>query len=255
MPDIFGMYLQDLKRHYLKLDTEQTRRVAIRVAAGDRQARDLLIRSNLPLVVSIVCNWGTNGALEDRIQDGNMGLIHAAELYEAGRNVKFSTYASYWIKQTIREAIQTRGGTIHLPRYVAAMVSRWIAASKKLSNATPEAIALLARINPKHRTSVLFGAHSFSFEPADSIDTMVEPESDDDKLADTYQRLLSVIDSTLDASVALILKLRYGVDSGVPMMPTEVGRHLGLSQKQVCRKERQGLALVAQTIDDLRLSG
>ena len=98
-------YLRDIRRTPL-LAAGQEREVAYRVVNGDREARDLLARANLRLVVSIARGYAGRGLpLEDLIQEGNLGLLRAVEGFDPDRNTPFGTYASYWIKHSIRRAL------------------------------------------------------------------------------------------------------------------------------------------------------
>ncbi|NUN53309.1 MAG: RNA polymerase sigma factor RpoD/SigA [Planctomycetaceae bacterium] len=117
-------YLQDINRFKL-LTPEEERALAIRVRSGDMEARDLMIRSNLRLVVSIAKVYNNRGLqLLDLIEEGNLGLLKAVQEFDPGRETRFSTYATWWIKQAIRRALVNTAKTVRIPSYLAEKIHR-----------------------------------------------------------------------------------------------------------------------------------
>jgi len=117
-------YLQDINRFRL-LTPEQEKDLAVRVQAGDMEARDLMIRSNLRLVVSIAKVYNNRGlSLLDLIEEGNLGLLKAVQEFDPGRETRFSTYATWWIKQAIRRALVNTAKTVRIPSYLAEKIHR-----------------------------------------------------------------------------------------------------------------------------------
>jgi len=117
-------YLQDINRFKL-LTPEQEKELGTRVQAGDMEARDLMIRSNLRLVVSIAKVYSNRGlSLLDLIEEGNLGLLKAVQEFDPGRETRFSTYATWWIKQAIRRALVNTAKTVRIPSYLAEKIHR-----------------------------------------------------------------------------------------------------------------------------------
>ncbi len=118
------VYLQDINRFRL-LTPEQEKELATRVRSGDMEARDLMIRSNLRLVVSIAKIYNNRGlSLLDLIEEGNLGLLKAVQEFDPGRETRFSTYATWWIKQSIRRALVNTAKTVRIPSYLAEKIHR-----------------------------------------------------------------------------------------------------------------------------------
>src|SRR5262249_19045041 len=147
----FATYLRDINETPL-LDTDEEQELAWRVEGGDAEARDHLARANLRLVVSIARGYAGKGlALEDLIAEGNMGLLRAVEGFDPSLGLRFSTYACYWIKQSIKRALINTGKTVRLPAYMVELLSKWRRASAKLQDQlgrppTPEEVAKRPRL-------------------------------------------------------------------------------------------------------------
>ena len=119
------IYLQDINDTPL-LSAEQERELAERVAAGDPYAREHMVKANLRLVVNIARGYlGKGLGLEDLIEEGNLGLMRAVEGFDGMMETRFSTYASYWIKQSIRRAVMNNGKPIRLPAYMVSLLAKW----------------------------------------------------------------------------------------------------------------------------------
>src|SRR5262245_57293715 len=128
------IYLQDINDTPL-LSAEEERQLAARVAGGDPYARDHMVKANLRLVVNIARGYlGKGLCLEDLIEEGNLGLMRAVEGFDGMMETRFSTYASYWIKQSIRRAVMNNGKPIRLPAYMVSLLSKW----KRVSNGLTE---------------------------------------------------------------------------------------------------------------------
>src|SRR6201987_1829945 len=119
------IYLHDINDTPL-LSAEEERALADRVAEGDPYAREHMVKANLRLVVNIARGYlGKGLSLEDLIEEGNLGLMRAVEGYDGGMETRFSTYASYWIKQSIRRAVMNNGKPIRLPAYMVSLLAKW----------------------------------------------------------------------------------------------------------------------------------
>ena len=119
------MYLSEINETPL-LSANDERALAYRIEDGDSEARDHMVRANLRLVVNIARGYlGKGLPLQDLIEEGNLGLLRAVEGFDASMNTRFSTYASYWIKQSIKRALINTGKTIRLPAYMVELLTKW----------------------------------------------------------------------------------------------------------------------------------
>src|SRR4051812_46240574 len=133
VPNHLQGYLRDINQVSLLSATEE-RELAEAIARGDRDARSRMIQANLRLVVKIARDFMGRGiGLEDLIGEGNLGLIRAAEEFDPRFGTRFSTYASYWIKQAIRHALINTTGTIRLPAHMYGLLTKWRRAERRLS--------------------------------------------------------------------------------------------------------------------------
>src|SRR5215831_1228894 len=148
------IYLHDINNTPL-LTALQERELAERVAQGDVYARDHMVKANLRLVVNIARGYlGKGLCLEDLIEEGNLGLMRAVEGFDGMMDTRFSTYASYWIKQSIRRAVMNTGKPIRLPAYMVSLLSKWKRASAVLSErlgrpATAEEVGKALRLSKR----------------------------------------------------------------------------------------------------------
>src|SRR5205823_11037426 len=128
------IYLQDINETPL-LSADEERELAERVAAGDPYAREHMVKANLRLVVNISRGYlGKGLVLEDLIEEGNLGLMRAVEGFDGMMETRFSTYASYWIKQSIRRAVMNQGKPIRLPAYMVTLLTKWKRATTVLTD-------------------------------------------------------------------------------------------------------------------------
>src|SRR5436305_1435599 len=127
------IYLREINDTPL-LSAQEERDLAERIATGDPYAREQMVKANLRLVVNIARGYlGKGLGLEDLIEEGNLGLLRAVEGFDGMMETRFSTYASYWIKQSIRRAVMNNGKPIRLPAYMVSLLSKWKRASIVLS--------------------------------------------------------------------------------------------------------------------------
>src|SRR5919202_5487496 len=117
------------------LTADEEKALARRIEQGDSEARDHLVRANLRLVVNIARSYTGKGlGLQDLIEEGNLGLLRAVEGFDAGMGTRFSTYASYWIKQSIKRALVNTAKTIRIPAYMVELLAKWRRATNKLTD-------------------------------------------------------------------------------------------------------------------------
>src|SRR5262245_15653708 len=152
-------YLREINETPL-LSPDDEKRLAYLIEEGDSEARDQMVRANLRLVVNIARSYTGKGlGLQDLIEEGNLGLLRAVEGFDPSMNTRFSTYASYWIKQSIKRALVNTAKTIRIPAYMVELLAKWRRATAKLQDElgrtpTHEEIARVLGL-PKKKLSII----------------------------------------------------------------------------------------------------
>src|SRR4249920_2425883 len=147
-------YLREINETAL-LNAAQEQELAIAIGQGDVKARDRMVRANLRLVVNIARGYTGKGlGLQDLIEEGNLGLLRAVEGFDPAMGTRFSTYASYWIKQSIKRALINSAKTIRIPAYMVELLSKWRRASARLTEElgrtpTPEEVGRVLGLQKK----------------------------------------------------------------------------------------------------------
>jgi RNA polymerase primary sigma factor len=250
-------YLEEID-HTALLQEDTERELAYRVGDGDAEARDHLVRANLRLVVRIARDFvGRGMSLPDLIQEGNLGLMRAVEGFDPAVGTRFSTYASYWIKQSMQRAIENTALPVRVPAYALDLVTEWRRTAGRLHEelgrpATRDEIARTMRLSAKKLKIVEKALRIFNgvasatamendmahFElAADNGDATPDTQV---AVAEEMQQILRLVD-TLDARSARVLKLRYGLEGGEPLTLNAVGECLDLTRERVRQIERDAL--------------
>src|SRR5437764_12173793 len=152
-------YLREINETPL-LNADQEKSLAYRIETGDNEARDQMVRANLRLVVNIARGYsGTGLALQDLTEEGNSGMLRADEGFDPTMNTRFSTYASYWIKQSIKRALVNTAKTIRIPAYMVELLAKWRRATANLQDElgpppTQEALASASDL-PKQKLAII----------------------------------------------------------------------------------------------------
>ena len=260
------IYLHDINDTPL-LSADEERELAERVAIGDPYARDHMVKANLRLVVNIARGYlGKGLSLEDLIEEGNLGLMRAVEGFDGMMDTRFSTYASYWIKQSIRRAVMNNGKPIRLPAYMVSLLSKWKRATDVLTERmgrapTPEEVGKALRLS-KRKIGIVAKAirvnnltpHSESVpEEGPALDDVLTDDrvkGPEDQLieSDDLDRIFEQIDE-LDQREATVIRMRFGLEPYDPMTLREVGENLGLTRERVRQLENQALQ---KLMSDLR---
>jgi len=258
-------YLRDINQTAL-LTAAEEKQLARGVQAGDALARDHMVRANLRLVVNIARGYANRGLpLPDLIEEGNLGLLRAVEGFDPTMGTRFSTYASYWIKQSIKRALINSGKTIRIPAYMVELLSKWRRATLRLTEVlgrtpTPEEVARMLGLARKKLSIVKKAIHVHQASPqAESADgswSLGELVMDENARCpaevmldeDTLRHVLDRIER-LDERASRIIKLRFGLGGGDPMTLKEIGGVLGLTRERVRQIESETLASLALELD------
>jgi RNA polymerase primary sigma factor len=255
--DTLQLFMNEVSRYPLLTGTEE-RELARGIEEGDRQAKERMINSNLRLVVSIAKRYqGQQLALLDLIQEGILGLIRAAEKFDWRRELKFSTYATWWIRQAIERGIANKSRMIRVPVHVMQRERHIVRAERSLlgrlgRQPTREEIAAETRLPLKQVQDALGAARTVA-----SLDRPVG-EDDEISFGDLFESDLPQPEEVVEVSLqreALrravanlpdleqeVVRLRYGIESEDPKTLDEVVRLTGISRQRVRRIEAQALA-------------
>jgi RNA polymerase primary sigma factor len=260
--DTLQLFLRDVRRHPLLSAAEEVE-LAKRIEQGDLEAKERMINSNLRLVVSLAKRYqGQELSLLDLIQEGILGLIRAAEKFDWRRGYKFSTYATFWIRQAIQRGLANQGRTIRIPVHIGQR-------ERKIARAERELALRLGRV-PTDREI----AEAAALTPAEveetravtrtvtSLDRPVNPEGDtglgdllpSDERGPSEEVEIGLREEAVHAALDRlpdqereVIRLRYGINGDEPTPLREAGRRLGLSPERVRRIEHKALERLAGT--------
>ena len=255
--DPVRMYLKEIGKVPL-LSPDEEIELAKKIELGDEEAKKKLAESNLRLVVSIAKRYAGRGMqLLDLIQEGNLGLIKAVETFDYRKGYKFSTYATWWIRQAITRAIADQARTIRIPVHMVETINRLVRTQRQLvqklgREATPEELAKELDM-PVERVREIM---KISQDPV-SLETPIGEEEDShlgDFIQDNnvevpadaatytllHEQLMDVL-STLTEREQKVLRLRFGLDDGRPRTLEEVGRQFNVTRERIRQIEAKAL--------------
>ncbi|MFV1964687.1 MAG: RNA polymerase sigma factor RpoD/SigA [Pirellulaceae bacterium] len=261
-------YLREINETAL-LTAREEQMLAKRIGEGDVRARDQMVRANLRLVVNIARGYTGKGlSLPDLIEEGNLGLLRAVEGFDPAMGTRFSTYASYWIKQSIKRALINSAKTIRIPAYMVELLSKWRRANARLTEElgrtpTPEEIARVLGLPRKKLPIIKKAIRIYNSTPqtdqADagwSLGEMVMDErmkSPEDELVehDVLKHVMGMLE-TMDSREATVLRMRFGLDDLEPHTLKEIGEQLGLTRERVRQIETEALNKLGDGLKDPR---
>ncbi|OGD76901.1 RNA polymerase sigma factor RpoD [Candidatus Collierbacteria bacterium RIFOXYB1_FULL_49_13] len=255
--DPVRMYLKEIGRIPL-LKREEEISLAQKVDNGDQAAKDKLTQSNLRLVVSIAKKYiGRGMSFLDLIQEGNKGLIRAVEKYDWTKGFKFSTYATWWIRQAITRAIADQARTIRIPVHMVETINKLMRIQRRLMQElgrepTPEEVGKEMGMDPDRVREIFKIAQkttSLETPIGDEEDSLLGDFIQDDTQVSPYdmtsKRLLKEsvdeVLGTLSDRESKVVKMRFGLDGQKPMTLEEVGREFGVTRERIRQIESKAL--------------
>jgi len=258
-------YLREINETAL-LSADDEHELAVAIGEGDIRARDRMVRANLRLVVNIARGYTGKGlGLQDLIEEGNLGLLRAVEGFDPAIGTRFSTYASYWIKQSIKRALINTAKTIRIPAYMVELLSKWRRASTRLAEElgrtpTPEEVARVLGLPKKKLPIIKKAIRIYNLTPQTdqaeagwSLGEMVMDErirNPEEELVehDNLTQVMRLLE-TMDPREATVLRMRFGLEDGEPRTLKEIGETLGLTRERVRQIETEALARLAESLE------
>ena len=263
--DTFRLYLREIGQVKL-LTPEEEIGLAERIQRGDQDARELMIKANLRLVVKIARDYeGLGLPLLDLVSEGNIGLMKAVERFQPAKGAKLSTYAAWWIKQSIKRALADQSKIIRLPVHVTQKVAHIRRAAVKLRGtldreATDQELADDLELSPRRVRQYREAARAVICldSPISSNDSTLLSETladenaiapFDDLVEDNDHNLVREVLATLDARESKIVALRFGLDDGKAKTLEQVAEHFGVTRERIRQIQVQALEKMREKIE------
>ncbi len=245
--DSMHLYMQDIRR-YPRLTEEEEKHLAADCASGDAEAIKAMVSANLRLVVSVAGEYTGRGVpMLDLIQEGSIGLIVAAKKFDITRNVRFSTYATKWIRQAIARCVADHGGLIRIPHYTGEKLYKVLRIREELTRRTGEVptaqqIGEIAQLDGEKVTELL-SLYPYTcslddpvgdgMELQSVIEDLQAPQPEEDLVRRELKNTVEAMLSQLSERQQQVLRLYYGMDGGAPYSMEAIGKQLGISKERV----------------------
>jgi len=256
-PDLIKLYLNDLRKSPL-LSPEEEKALARRIRLGDEGARTRMIESNLRLVVKIAKKYLFRGLpLSDLIEEGNIGLIKAVERFSPDKRSRFSTYAAWWIRQSIERALANQAHIIRLPMHISSDLNKLARIVRSLFNQlkrepSNEEVARVMKLKPDYiegLKKVVYRTYSIESPIGKGTDYSLKNtirDQDSDRpisLLEDIERFEKVSSwlEQLNEQEKSIIVLRYGLDDGEPQTLQAIGKRFGVTRERVRQVESKAL--------------
>lgn len=270
--DSVRLYLREIGKIPL-LTPEEEAELAQRIVKGDKKAKDKMVEANMRLVVSIAKRYGGRGLdFLDLIQEGNTGLLRAVDKFDPDKGFKFSTYATWWVRQAITRAIADQARTIRIPVHMVETINKVLRTTRKLTaelnrEPTNEEIAEALDMEPEKIDYVMRIKQDIA-----SLDASISREGDDEEsvLGDFVEdeerdspedsaanqilkEQLSEIIATLTDREQKIIRLRFGIGGGRPHTLEEVGAEFDVTRERIRQIEAKALSKLRKNKDTKKL--
>lgn len=247
------------------MTADEEKSLAREIRTGNLDSREHMIRANLRLVVSIAKYYTNRGlSLLDLIEEGNVGLLKAVEKFDPDQNCRFSTYATWWIRQGIRRSLINTAKTVRIPSYMVELIGKWKKARQQLINTIgrdpserelcealemkPEGVRAVERAEQSASASMATTSIEDSVNLTETLkDERVVPP-DEIVLNEAELSKIREILEEIDDREREILQLRFGLESGEPMTLKEIGYHLDLTRERVRQIQNEALRKLNATL-------
>ena len=270
--DSVRLYLREIGKIPL-LSLEEEQKLAVKAAKGDKKAKDKMVEANMRLVVSIAKRYSGRGLdFLDLIQEGNTGLLRAVEKFDPEKGFKFSTYATWWIRQAITRAIADQARTIRIPVHMVETINKVLRATRKLTQElnrepTTEEIAAEMDMEPekieyvmKIKQDIASLDQSVGRDGDDEDSVLGDFIEDEERIApedsasnQILKEQLAQIISTLSDREQKIIKLRFGIGGGRPHTLEEVGAEFSVTRERIRQIEAKALSKLRKHKDTKKL--